>query len=94
MVTYISKARLRADAANRTVRSFLQALVLEVGIVVIPRLMDLVADESVTWDVNVFRSLARVAGYAAMAYVWRTVLDPSRVPSAQPPIDTTGVEVP
>lgn len=89
MTTYIAKARLRADAANRTVRSFLQALVAEVGIVVVPRLLDLVNDESVTWDVNVFRSLGRMALYAALAYIWRTVLDPSRIPSAQPPIDTT-----
>lgn len=85
MSTYVAEARLRVDAVNRTVRTFIQAVVAEAVIVVLPELQRLVADEATKWDINVAVSVGRVALMAALSYAMRRYVDPSRVPTPLPP---------
>jgi hypothetical protein len=87
MADYGSTARLTSDAVNRTIRSFVQALVLYVLTVVVPQLMNLLQDEATVWDWDLLRGLALTAGYAALAFIHRRFIDPSPVPSMLPPSD-------
>lgn len=87
MATYITRARLTADAVNRTVRTVLQALLVEVGFVVVPELIRALEDKATVWDVDLAVSIGRVAAISALSFVMRRWLDPSRFPTPLPPAD-------
>jgi hypothetical protein len=88
MSTPIHRARLTADALNRGFRTVLQAVLVEVGIVVIPELNRLLQDENTVWDVNVARSLIRIGALAAASFIMRRYLDPSVIPTPLPPANS------
>lgn len=85
--TYVARARLVADALNRSARSFIQGCAAEVGVVLVTAVYRLSLDETTVWDVNLVRSLGRVALFAAVAYAHRRYIDPSPIPSLLPPAD-------
>lgn len=87
MPTYVTRARLTADAVNRTWRTILGMIVVEVGNVVVPELLRMLQDERTVWDWNAAHSLGRIAAAAAFAFVLRRYLDPSAVPTPLPPAD-------
>lgn len=76
---------LTVDAGNRALRSGIQAVVLEILVVVVPMLISALSDEN--WDPSWswLESLGRIAGMAALAYVMRAFVDPSRIPTPLPP---------
>lgn len=76
---------LNLDAVNRAVRTFIQALTLEVLLVVGPLLQNALSDGNYVFTWNGWESLLRVAGLAALSYVMRRFLDPSRLPTPLPP---------
>lgn len=78
--------RLEQDARNRALRTFLQGLALDVLLAVA-----LVVADATRSDEPDYRLLAaalvRTVLQAGASYVMRRVLDPSRVPTPQPPRD-------
>lgn len=82
--------RRKADAGNRTLRTFLQGLgftvLAAVVMVVYPVLSGAHGWGDMHWSLLGF-SLVQAAGMAVFAYLMRTVLDPSRVPTPLPPAD-------
>lgn len=76
---------LTEDAKNRALRTGLQALAMEVLIQVLPALYDLAGNEDIHWDLQVVESLVRVAVMAALSFLMRRFVDPSRIPSPLPP---------
>lgn len=82
--------RLKADATNRSLRTFLQGLgfaVLTAAVLVLyPVFTDGRSLEDVDWKLLGF-SLIQVAGTAVLSYVMRTVLDKSAFPTPLPPAD-------
>ena len=87
MPTYMARARLAADAVNRAARSLIQAVVAEVVLVVGQELLRLAQDDATRWDIDTGVSIARVALFAAVAYVHRRYVDASPIPSLLPPAD-------
>lgn len=77
------------DVANRTVRTFLQGLVAAVLMGVWPVAQAALSGgvESIEWA-TLRLSLINAAVTAAVTFVWRRYLDPSRIPSARPAADT------
>lgn len=79
---------LQADAANRTVRTFLQALavdvVVAVSLLVATELSDANSWGDLEWTVLSFL-LAKTVLVSAASYLMRAFLDPSRVPTPLPP---------
>lgn len=83
----LSRARLTADAANRAIRTVIQAVLVEVGYLVIPEINRMLQDEATIWDWNAVQSLIRVAAFGALSYIMRRYLDPSPIPTPLPPSD-------
>lgn len=77
---------LSKDAQNRSWRTLLQGLVAAVLMGVWPIISAAVTGgvENIEWMV-LRLSLINAAVTAAVTYVWRRWLDPSRIPSAEPP---------
>jgi len=74
------------DARNRTWRTFLQGLVAAVLMGTWPVVQATMNAglQSVDWSVMKW-SLVNAAVTAGVTFLWRTFLDPSKVPSANPP---------
>lgn len=86
----LNKQLRRADARNRSLRSFLQglgfAVLAAVAMVVVPVFKDAHSWGDIDWSYISF-AVVGAAVTAGLAYVMRTVLDPSRVPTPLPPND-------
>lgn len=81
-----TKQELTQDAKNRSVRTFVQALVIYIGIAVVPIVQTATKDgvDKVQWIVLGYAVLT-AALQALLSFLWRRFLDPSRVPSIEPP---------
>ena len=79
---------LKADARNRTLRTFVQGLAIDVGVALAIILYN-VFDNSNSWSAMDWAaigfSLARTFVQSAAAYVMRAFLDRSSVPTPLPP---------
>jgi ABC-type amino acid transport system permease subunit len=86
----MSKHRLTTDARNRSLRTFLQGLGFTVLAAVVMVLYPIVRGAhgwgDLHWSLIGF-ALLQSAGMAVFAYLMRTVLDPSRIPTPLPPAD-------
>lgn len=85
-----SKDALKADARNRAVRTLLNGLgftaLTAIVLVIQPVLTD--ADGWSDFDLGTIGFAAfQAAGMAVLAYLMRSVLDPSAVPTPLPPAD-------
>ena len=82
-----TKQELTQDAKNRSWRTFVQALLVYVGVAVVPIVQTATKDgvDRVDWRVLAL-AVATAALQAVLAFVWRRFLDPSRFPSAEPPV--------
>jgi hypothetical protein len=82
--------RLKADAANRSVRVFLQglgfAVLAAIVMVLYPVFSGAHSWGDLDWSLIGF-ALIQAAGTSALAYFMRTVLDPSGFPTPLPPAD-------
>lgn len=77
---------LTKDAKNRSWRTFLQGLVAAVVMGVWPVVNATVTKGITTVDWSVAeQSVINAAVTAAVTFLWRRFLDPSRIPSATPP---------
>lgn len=79
---------LKADAGNRSLRSFLTGLAIDVGVgitlVLVTYFMDKNSWGAIEWTLlsfSIFKSFLQAAG----AFILRYFLDPSRVPTPLPP---------
>lgn len=81
-----TKQELTQDAKNRSVRTFVQALLVYVGIAVVPIVQTATKDgvDKVQWVVLGYAVLT-AATQALLSFVWRRFLDPSAMPSIEPP---------
>lgn len=77
---------LKKDAKNRALRTWLQGLVVTLFTAVAPIIHQAVSGgvENASWKLLGFAVL-NAALLALLAYVHRTLIDPSGLPSASPP---------
>lgn len=79
---------LKKDASNRSVRTFLQGLAIDIAVGIALVLATFFVDKNswgdIEWAILTF-SLAKSAVQALAAYIMRLWLDPSRVPTPLPP---------
>lgn len=82
--------RLKTDAKNRSLRTFLQGLAVAILAAVVMVLLPVFTNahgwSDFHWSLIGF-SLLQTCGMAVFAYLMRTVLDPSKVPTPLPPAD-------
>lgn len=83
-----SKRQLKADASNRSIRTFLQGIGIDIAVAIALVLgTTIVGWENwgdVQWAVLSF-TVAKSVVQAVAAYVMRLWLDPSRLPTPLPP---------
>lgn len=88
--------RLKTDAKNRTYRTFLQglgfAVLAAIVMVLLPVFTNAKSWDDFHWKLLAF-SLVQVVGTAILAYIMRTVLDPSKVPTPLPPANPEGGQI-
>lgn len=87
-MSVVSKRQLKADASNRSLRTFLQGLGIDIAVGIALVLAATVAGWSswgdVQWAILSF-SLAKSVVQAVAAYVMRMWLDKSGIPTPLPP---------
>lgn len=77
-----------ADAENRSVRTFLQGLAIDVVIAIAALVLASVDSITSQAGLVVFSiALGKTVATAIAAYVMRQFLDPSRIPTPLPPAD-------
>ena len=78
--------QLTADAKNRAARTFVQTLLVAIGVAVIPIVQKAIASgvDKVDWSTLGWASLT-AALTALLSFVWRRFIDPSSVSSMEPP---------
>lgn len=89
-MTGYNRALLKADASNRSVRTFLTGLAIDIAVglalVLAVTFADANAWGDLEWAIIGF-SFAKSIAQAVAAYVLRQFLDPSKLPTPLPPGD-------
>lgn len=80
---------LTTDAKNRSWRTLLQGLVASVLLGIWPIVQAALNNGILSVDWSTLRlSAINAAATAGVSFLWRRFLDPSRIPSAAPPVPT------